>query len=210
MKRTFLIMFLVSSTVFSIEKPSRFKALKQKLFGKYLITKARENNCPNVASILEDLKNNYWKPFANIPACAKIFVQDPNIADLIRGIYLTRKHSGPFLECNFTNIISNLQGRLYCQKILKEFTKTTTMRFDEQIPHLEVIKMTPLEVIKMTHLEVIKALVDETANKKIADKTIKKNLNPFSLEQLLQKAEEKITAARSALAAAAEKEATTE
>ena len=186
MKHPFLIMLLASSTVFSIEKPSRFKALKQKLFGKYLITKARENNCPQVASLLLELKNctGTWLPvlqisnFVTKSSYEAVLRQDSAIEDIIRGIHLY-KQNGPSNECNF-------EGLLVTIKTKRLWLKTQN---DPNRPCND---------------SAIRSQI------KSEERNIEKRFGKFSLEELLQKAEEKITAARSALAAAAEKEATTE
>ena len=189
MKRTFLIMFLVSSTVFSIEKPSRFKALKQKLFGKYLITKARENNCPQVAELLQNLIIYTPEEFANKSTFEHVIQNDPKIKQIVLDIY-SHKHSGPSNEHDFAATIKMLK---------KTKAEEQQTKIDGQVNTFLFIILFPISFIILPF-----AMIEKE------NKRIESDVTPFSLEQLLQKAEEKITAARSALAAAAEKEATTE
>jgi hypothetical protein len=101
MKHPFLIMLLASSTVFSIEEPLWFKQARQKLFGKYLITQARENNCPEVAALLKDLRTYTPKKFIDQSPFEKILQQDPEIQDIIYDISTYKRRWAPCDEASF-------------------------------------------------------------------------------------------------------------
>jgi hypothetical protein len=189
MKHPFLIMLLASSTIFSIEETSRFKALKQKLFGKYLITKARENNCPNVAELLQDLRIYTPEEFANKSTFEHVIQIDPKIKQIILDIY-SHKHWKPLNEHDFAATIKMLK---------KTKAEEQQANITDGVNAFLFIILFPISLI------IIPLAIIQAENQRIES-----DVTPYSLEELLQKAEEKITAARSALAAAAEKEATTD
>jgi hypothetical protein len=193
-------------------QPSWLKKAKQTVCGTYLVTKAKESNCTQIAQLLRDARQLTASEFIEQSEFAFIFSNtgdslNEEIKQILFDIYNYKHLWAPCNEYNYKRKFKDINAQVWSTKLDKMraeagVEKTTQQDTIQMLLETKVNLDTTDEALDPSLFErraSLEEIIDAIAMQQRAkEQRIEKDVSPYSLEDLLRKAESKITTLQSA------------